>query len=94
VTATFTRYEDFMASLGNPGHHVMIGPDWWGCLCTQGGWDTGSSRYLPSAEIFGAGGHASDHNAGTVSTTYGWADVEDSGSMADLHRWLWESEAF
>ncbi len=33
MTTGHVTYEDYLASLGNPDHHIMVGPDWWACLC-------------------------------------------------------------
>jgi hypothetical protein len=84
VTAVFARYADFMASLGQPEQHVMVGPDWWGCLCGNG--------YLDS---YRAHRGEADAHAQRFATTTATVDVSAAvvGSlpwaMGDVHRWLW-----
>ena len=86
MTTTHTSHSDWLASIGNPTHHVVIGPDWWGCRCGTVG------TPHTHGEPFGAHGHAADHNAVTVDIPWQWSHVEADGrSMADTHRALWET---
>lgn len=62
-------------------HLVMVGVDWWRCLC----WD-GSSGALKFA-----GMHADHFAAETVSLAdWKWIDVCDIRDPWELHEWLWE----
>jgi hypothetical protein len=87
----FTHYEDWMASVGHPAHHILLGPDWWGCLC-------GEFR-TSAASADGVDVDAKRHAAQVciMPVTVGWvyADIDDAGpTMADVHQYLWEHEAF
>ncbi len=85
-TDTYTRYEDYMAALGWPEHHVMVGPDWWGCLC-----GTLQAPMPHTVAMVHAGAHIGATDAEAVSVEWSWSDVQD---WPDLHQSLWESEAF
>lgn len=89
MNTTFVTYGEYMASLGWPDHHILVGPDWWGCICSDGGWDGDRGHFG------NAGRHRRQFGADYVRTDWGWADIEDVGpTMADLHQWLWEQGAF
>lgn len=81
-----------MSALYNPPqaeHLVMVGPDWWGCLCWGGG-----GYSWPSSRARDAGrDHAVTHSAETVTTDWGWDDVSAVGTPDEVHRWLWEQNA-
>lgn len=78
-------YADYLAALGHPEHHILLGIDWWGCLCGQVGLP---NPLAPPANPLPC-------RAQSVEVDYEWSDVADvAGSVADLHQWLWESEAF
>jgi hypothetical protein len=88
VTTTQARYEDWLASIGNPDHHVLIGPDWWLCLC---GRMAGPDWGAPAA----AEGCAAGLGTPTATIGHTWTDiVAISGTVADVHQALWEAEAF
>lgn len=89
MTTTYIYYEDWLASLGNPDHHVLIGVDWWGCLC---------GHVKPSDCGFHTAdgvAHAVDVGCESVAVNWSWENVEDVGpTFADLHQYLWETEPF
>lgn len=91
-TDTCTTYGDYMAALGWPEHHVLLGVDWWACLCGQ----VATLGDLPRSEPFGAAGHASDYGAALVAVGYHWENVADLGPTVDeLHEFLWgETDGF
>ncbi len=62
-------------------HLVMVGPDWWSCLC----WD---GARTPTHAV-----HAHRVGAEVVRTDYGWAEVRDVGTPDEVHQWLWEQGA-
>lgn len=88
MTVLPAEYATFLASLGNPEHHVMIGPDWWGCLCGEIEYDRGP--YVigwQHQRRFGG-------QAVSVHPDWHWGIVRDlAESMAELHQYLWEQEA-
>ncbi len=89
MSTIFVRYEDWFASIGRPEHHVVIGPDWWTCLCGDGYPDSYRAHHAE------AGNHAKRFGGAAARVDWLWADVHDVGpTVADLHRWLWEAEAF
>lgn len=86
MTATMpAEYATFLASLTSPQHHVMVGPDWWGCLC-----DIAGRSLDPHGE---AGRHARQHGVDTVRIGWQWSHVEADGqTAAEMHFSLWECE--
>jgi hypothetical protein len=88
MTTTHARYEDWLASIGNPKHHVVIGPDWWLCLC---GRVVGPGWAGPPA----SGGCAAGLGTASAHVIDTWAEVRGiPGSASDVHQALWEAEAF
>jgi hypothetical protein len=85
MTVLPTEYAAFLASLGNPEHHVMVGTDWWACLC-----GAANGPLNPGAE---AGYHAWQVGADVVQVPWQWSHVEADGqTAAELHFSLWECE--
>jgi hypothetical protein len=85
-----TTYEEFMASLGDPDHHILIGRNWWGCLCGA------SQGPMPHTVAMA---HAESHigvtGAAAAQVDYRLTDLDGVGpTFDDVHQWLWEQEAF
>lgn len=92
MTVMPAEYATFLASLGNPQHHVMVGPDWWACLCGAVMPDVGPTTNPHRAEPY-AHQHAEFVAADTVRIPWQWLHVEaDHQTAADLHFSLWENE--
>lgn len=91
MTITHARYSDWLASVGNPEHHVVIGPDWCGCLCGYGGGP--DADYLPSdGRQHAIVKHA---EAVTIDPGWHWGLVRDlPGSWREAHEDLWVAGAF
>ncbi len=69
-------------------HLVMVGPDWWSCLC----WDGEAMVTDAKAKEVGVL-HAAVYGAQPVTTEWSWADVREVGTPEAVHRWLWEQSA-
>ncbi len=69
-------------------HLVMVGPDWWSCLCWDGEANVAGARGKERGVI-----HAAVHDAEAVTTDWGWDDVSAVGTPGEVHRWLWEQNA-
>lgn len=84
MTAAHARYEDWLASLGNPEHHVIVGPDWWGCLCGEREYDR--DPYVIAWQ------HLRRFAAEPALVPWRWAHTDPCNrTVAELHRVLWET---
>jgi hypothetical protein len=80
---TDRQYREWQWNLGS-AHHMWAGPDWWACMCGDGGDDLIGPEVATQTAAH-PGDVVAVHCPGRLATAVPTGDV----TYAGIHEWLW-----